>query len=52
LVKTFEEATQYLDEVSIERLLKLTSEGKIKLYEPPKKHLKQLQKKNMRNSIE
>ena len=32
-------AEKYLDKVSIERLLKLTSEGKIRLYEQPKVHL-------------
>ena len=36
LVKALKEAEKYLDDVSIERLLKLTSEGKIKLYEQPK----------------
>ena len=41
LVKAFDEAGKYLDNVSMERLLKLTSEGKIKLYEPPKVKLKE-----------
>ncbi len=36
----FAEAEKYLDEVSIERLLKLSNEGKIKLYSPVKKSKK------------
>ena len=36
----FAETEKYLDEVSIERLLKLANEGKIKLYTPPKKSRK------------
>jgi len=40
LVKAFGEVEKYLDEISVQRLLKLTKEGKIKLYEQPKVQLK------------
>jgi len=43
LVKAFEEAEKYLDDVSVERLLKLIKEGKINLHEKPPIQLKSRQ---------